>query len=351
MNGQTGIDLFAGAGGSTLGLKKAGVEVRLAIEADRDAAATYSANFPKVELLPELIEANTPADIRRRAKLGATRLTILSACPPCQGFSTLGVCDSNDRRNDYVSTVGAFAAELQPEALILENVPGIEHDARCAALKNILSDLGYGVGSWILDASAFCVPQRRRRFVLLAVHGLLDDEVTDPRKSYRCTRRSQHPHTVRDVLEFVGPLKADDPLHRLRDMGNDTLERIRAIPDDGGSRWDLPEALQLPCHQRLTTRSAGNIYGRMRWDDKAPTMTTRCTTPSCGRFLHPSEDRPITLREAAAFQTFPRTHKWNGGVMSVARQIGNAVPVRLAYFLTKHALRLIAQAQEREIPA
>ncbi|MCH7811684.1 MAG: DNA cytosine methyltransferase [Chloroflexi bacterium] len=347
MEAVTAIDLFAGAGGSTLGLLRARCDVRLAVECDRDAVSTYRANFPSVELLPGLIESYTPTCIRRKAKLGSHGLGILSACPPCQGFSTLGACDREDERNDYVLTVGALVAELQPKALILENVPGLERDSRCSVLKDMLISLGYGIGSWVLDASEFCVPQRRRRFVLLAVRGLSDDEVVDPRKEYKCRKRPKHPHTVREVIESVGPLRANDPLHKARQLPADVLKRAKAIPHDGGSRWDLPQSLQLACHKRLNNRSAGNSYGRMRWDNVAPTMTTRCTTPACGRFLHPSEDRPITLREAAAFQTFPSTYKWKSGVMSVARQIGNAVPVRFAHVLALHTLGLIEHAQER----
>lgn len=345
MESQTAIDLFAGAGGSSLGLTLAGCDVRLAVECDDDAAATYGANFPGVRLLPELVESYTPKRLLAEAGLDGGALTILSACPPCQGFSTLGKCDPEDPRNDYVLMVGALTADLAPKALIIENVPGLHGDVRSSRLKAELRGRGYGTGLWVLNATEFCVPQRRRRYVLLAVLGLPDEQVADPRSGYQCSDWPEHPHTVREVLAPVGQPGSRDDLHRTRRLPADVLARIRAIPPDGGSRWDLPESLRLECHKRLKNRSAGNVYGRMAWDDSAPTMTTRCTTPACGRFLHPEEDRPITLREAAAFQTFPSTYEWKGGVMSVARQIGNAVPVRLAQALALHALRLISVAQ------
>ncbi|MCJ7509667.1 MAG: DNA cytosine methyltransferase [Dehalococcoidia bacterium] len=349
MDTRTSIDRFAGAGGATAGLFLAGCDIRLAVERDKDAAATYSANFPGVQLLSEAIETYTPSYILEKAGLQPGSLDILSACPPCQGFSTLGKCDPDDDRNDYVQTVEALVENLRPRALILENVPGLDHDPRSSRLKASLHSIGYGVGSWVLDATEFCVPQRRRRFVLIAVSGLTNDEIADPRSSYRCADWPDHPHTVRDILHALGPPTAGESLHAARNLPPPILRRVRAVPHDGGSRKDLPESLQLECHKRLSQRGAASVYGRMAWDEPAPTITTRCTTPACGRFLHPEQDRPITLREAAAFQTFPPTFCWKGGVMHIARQIGNAVPVRLAHLLTLHTIRLIRLAEGRSV--
>jgi len=343
----TAIDLFAGAGGATAGLLLAGCDVRLAVECDEDAVATYSANFAGVQVLPDLVESYTPSYILEKARLERGALDIISACPPCQGFSTLGKCDPDDERNDYVVRVGALVAELGPKALILENVSGLRRDERSSRLKHLLRSLGYGVNSWVIDATQLCVPQRRTRFVLIAVLGLTDDEVSDPRSNYRCSDWPRHPHTVRDVLEALRPLSRRDALHSARRLPPAVLERVRAIPHDGGSRQSLPEHLQLGCHKRLGDRGARSSYGRMAWDEPAPTITTRCTTPACGRFLHPEEDRPITLREAAAFQTFPPDFRWEGGVMAVARHIGNAVPVRLGHLLAVHTIRLIGLAEAR----
>ena len=119
-----------------------------------------------------------------------------------------------------------------------------------------------------------------------------------------------------------------------------TLERIRTVPI-GGGRLDLPPSLRLDCHERLETRSATSIYGRIDPSRPAPTMTTRCTTPSCGRFVHPSEDRGLTLREAALIQTFPPDYKFEGNYGEVERQIGNAVPVRMAEALGLAVARLL----------
>ena len=347
MDRPTAIDLFAGAGGTTAGLFLAGCDVRLAVECDKEAAATYSANFPRVRLLPKVIETYSPSYILQSARLQPGTLGIISACPPCQGFSTLGKRDPNDVRNDYALMVGALVEELRPRALILENVPGLDHDPRSSRLRALLRSRRYGVKSWVFDATQFCVPQRRKRFALIGVLGLSDEEISDPRPDYQCADWPPHPHTVRDVLDSLEPPNDGDALHVVRGLPPTILERVHAIPHDGGSRRALPESLQLGCHKRLGSRGAASVYGRMAWDQPSPTITTRCTTPACGRFLHPEEDRPITLREAAGFQTFQPTFRWKGGVMSIASQIGNAVPVRLAQVLAMHTVKLIALAEGR----
>ncbi len=347
MSRLSAIDVFAGAGGATAGLVLAGCDVRLAIESDEDAVATYRANFPSVPVVAKRIEEYTPSGILREAGVQRGELAILAACPPCQGFSSLGKGDRDDERNDYVKTVGELVDCLRPKAVLLENVPGVIGDGRYAELKALLSALGYGLGEWILDAADFCVPQRRKRLVMFAPRGLPDSAIRDPRLAYACAAWGSHPHTVRDVLRLVGPLNPQDRLHDGRKLPPNILARVRAIPRDGGSRRDLPPNLQLECHKRLKASGAGSVYGRMAWDQPAPTITTRCTTPACGRFLHPEEDRPITLREAAAFQTFSLGYRWRGGVQSIARQIGNAVPARLVHLLVEHARKLIELAEGR----
>lgn len=349
MDRITAIDLFAGAGGSTAGLVRAGCDVRLAVERDRSAAATYSANFPYVSLVPQAIEQYTADQILHQARLERGSLGIMSACPPCQGFSTLGNRNPGDDRNNYVNLVAALVEDLLPRAVIIENVPQLARDDRWSLLQDSLRRAGYGVNSWLVDAAAFCVPQRRRRLVLVAVLGLRDIDISDPRSTYNCEDWRRHPHTVRQVLQELGPPGDEDDLHRARKLPQQVLRRIKGIPPDGGSRCALPVRLQLECHKRMRYRHAANVYGRMRWDEPAPTMTTRCTTPACGRFLHPVDHRPVTLREAAAFQTFPPDFRWVGGAQSIARQIGNAVPVRLAHVLALHTLMLIELARARAL--
>ncbi|BBJ43388.1 hypothetical protein SSPO_061060 [Streptomyces antimycoticus] len=139
--------------------------------------------------------------------------------------------------------------------------------------------------------------------------------------------------SVRDVFsELEVQRRVNDPLNRHRNSSDKVRRRIEAIPV-GGGRFDLPEEHQLDCHKRLGTKHATASYGRIKWDAPAPTMTTRCTTPACGTFVHPEQNRGITLREAAALQTFPSDYDFEGDYGSIERQIGNAVPVRMASVL------------------
>ena len=334
------MDLFAGAGGSTQGLVDAGFRVLAAIEQDQDAADSLAANHPDVHVLPMDIGEVSPKGLRLKLGLDPFDLTLLTACPPCQGFSSLGVRDSDDKRNDLVAQVWRFTREFWPSAVLVENVPGLANDQRWAVLCRQLRTVGYRVESWMVDAADFGVPQRRRRLIALAVRQWKRPFPDDLRDLLPSQFHLEAPHAS-DAIAQAGPIDdSDDNWHRARTPTARVLERIRAIPA-GGNHFDLPESLQLACHKRLRRqgrKAATGPYGRIPLEGPAPTMTTRCTTVSCGRFIHPTEDRGISLREAALIQTFPPDYSFCGFHESVERQIGNAVPVRLA-----HALGLVVR--------
>lgn len=345
MGELTAIDLFAGAGGTARGLADAGFRVLAAVENDTDAARTFRENHPDVRVSEEDIRSVSPEDLRCSLNLERLDLTLLTACPPCQGFSTLGVRGRDDERNDLVRQVWRFAREFRPAAVLIENVPGLARDARWANLCRQLRAVGYGVHWWTVDAVDFGVPQRRRRLVAIAVRGSkkadlpgdLHDVLPPP-----FARPAPH---ASEVMARAGRIEESaDRIHRSRSPSPTVLERIRAIPE-GGNHSDLPERLQLGCHKRLRDRgrrSATGPYGRIRRTGPAPTMTTRCTTVSCGRFIHPTEDRGISLREAALLQSFPPDYRFVGTHESVERQIGNAVPVKLAEALGLAVRELLA---------
>jgi DNA (cytosine-5)-methyltransferase 1 len=328
---RSAVDLFAGAGGSTQGLKDASYEVVAAIELDSVASDTYAANHPEIELMREDICNVEPAALRRRLGLARKELGLLNACPPCQGFSTLGPGDAEDERNDLVTQVESFLAEFLPHAFILENVPGLQRDYRFTALLEKARSLNYAVKDYLVNATDFGVPQNRRRLIVLGIRS--GDENRFPEHPAALLPRHFHrtPEPLLRVLAQVGSLDAeDDPVHRARKSSPAVKRRISAIPVNG-DRFDLPESEQLSCHKSMgARRSATASYGRMKTDAPAPTLTTRCTTPACGRFVHPTEDRGISLREAALIQTFPRRYRFEGTYQQVEAQIGNAVPARLA---------------------
>lgn len=338
-------DLFAGAGGSTQGLIQANYRVLGAVEYDSACAETYRSNHREAELLEDDIRNVTPADLMAAMDIEPGELDLLNACPPCQGFSSLGPMDAEDERNELVSTVFPFIAEIEPKAFIIENVPGLARDKRMKELLAKARSAGYGVKAYELNATDFGVSQNRRRLIVIGVQGLQNEDLPEHPAELLPVSFDREPGRIVNVLAQAGPLKGTrDPLHRGRTATPEVAERIRLIPRNGG-RFDLPESHQLDCHKSLgSKRSAAAAYGRMRVDEPAPTLTTRCTTPACGRFLHPVQHRGITLREAALIQTFPKRYVFDGSYQSIEGQIGNAVPVRMAQGLAMAAGELLLRA-------
>lgn len=336
----TAIDLFAGAGGASRGLADAGFAVVAAVENDPNAAASYRVNHRDVMMFEQDITQLSPAELLASAALRDGGVTLVNACPPCQGFSSLGSGDADDPRNDLITDIWRFVSVLRPRAVIVENVPGIRWDERLAHLLRRARRAGYAARGYTLDAADFGVPQRRRRHLVVAVRRpvrpipmelseLLPDELPTDAVPVRA---------VFAVSAAIDP--RSDPHHVGRVLRAETADRVRAVPP-GGSRFDLPADKVLACHTRLDKRQATGPYGRMKLDKPAPTLTTRCTTVSCGSYIHPTEHRGITLREAALIQTFPAGYRFSGGYDSIERQIGNALPVRLAEYVGKAVKALL----------
>ena len=324
------IDLFSGCGGLSLGLKGAGFSVAAAVEIDRKAQETYSLNHPDVRLYAQDIRKLDPIDILLEAGMDVGELDLLAGCPPCQGFSRLRTKNKmtsvSDDRNDLVEDFLRFIEVMQPKTVMLENVPALANDARFLSMRGKLHTLGYQTIVHVLDAADYSVPQRRKRLIMLASRFHIPVLADKARKRV----------TVREALKGLSdPRNARDNLHSL---GENRTQKVRdliaLVPKDGGSRSDLPAKYQLDCHRR--SDGFGDVYGRIAWDEVAPTITSGCHNPSKGRFLHPGQDRTISLREAAIFQGFPRSYKFDigHGKESIALMIGNALPPP---FITAHA--------------
>ncbi|MFI5701847.1 DNA cytosine methyltransferase [Streptomyces xanthochromogenes] len=344
MSRPSAIDLFAGAGGATRGLRDAGFRVLAAVENDPEAAESYRRNHARVLLYEADIRNVSAERISEDVRLRRGDLDLLKACPPCQGFSTLANGEVDQARNDLVLDVARFVEKFLPKVLLLENVPGLKRDHRLPQLIAEVERLGYSFMVALLNATAFGVPQRRKRFILMGVRSDIRHlEPDSDLLNYLPSTFMTAPKTARQALAHLARhFKEDDPLRVHRQSSDAVLARISAIPV-GGNRFDLPEEHQLDCHRRLNSRSASGSYGRIRLDEPAPTMTTRCTTPACGSFVHPTENRGLTLREAATFQSFPVTYQFHGQYGSVERQIGNAVPVRMAKGLGLIARSILGQ--------
>lgn len=323
------IDLFSGCGGLTLGLKQAGFRIIGAVEIDPLAVETYKANHKRVVVWEKDITKIPAIEVMRRLKIKRGQLDLLAGCPPCQGFSTITTLNGRigkDERNDLIFQYLRFVRAMRPKAVMMENVPKLAKNWRSKKLLAELRKLGYKARHGILDAADYGVPQRRRRFILV---GGLGQEIP-----FGKTARKKI--TVRNAFDRLGKHRAKtDILHNLPEKrSDDVMKRIRATPKNGGSRLDLGEDHQLECHRKCS--GFKDVYGRMVWDTVSPTITGGCYNPSKGRFLHPTKNRAITLREAALLQSFPPNYFFSvkRGKSPVAQLIGNALPPE---FIRRHA--------------
>jgi DNA (cytosine-5)-methyltransferase 1 len=318
----TAIDLFSGCGGLSRGLKDAGFSVLAAVEFDGKAQATYKLNHAEVKLFSDDIRSVEPAAVLAEVGLEPGKLDLLAGCPPCQGFSRLRTRNQRiyekDDRNNLIADFLRFVEVMYPKTVMLENVPALGRDQRFTKMRNGLEALGYNAVVHVLDAADYRVPQRRKRLIMLA------SRVHTP--VIAATSKSKV--TVRQALKGLSaPSTSRDKLHAFPENRSQAVrDLIALIPKDGGSRSDLGEKHQLECHKRI--QGFHDVYGRMAWDDVAPTITSGCHNPSKGRFLHPSYNRTITLREAAILQGFPKSYKFDvcHGKEAIALMIGNALP-------------------------
>ena len=323
---RTVIDLFCGCGGLSLGLRRAGFQVVGAIDNDDLSVSTYGRNHKCTLLMENDIRSVDAHALMVELGLHAGELDLLAGCPPCQGFSTLRTLNGKRRidepMNDLIFEFVRFVRVLRPKALMMENVPALLEDERLRWVETELDDLGYKHHARILNAVEFGVPQRRRRMILLAGRDALPSFASPIR------RRLNVAGAIRNLLP---PEISTDPAHNYVVRRADrVMSTIRRIPKDGGSRADLPATEQLRCHRDFD--GFKDIYGRMAWNAPAPTITGGCINPSKGRFLHPEDDRAITLREAANLQGFPASYEFDlsRGRYPAAQMIGNAFPPRFA---------------------
>jgi len=337
------IDVFSGCGGTTQGLKDAGFRVIAAIDNDELAVETFRANHKRVKVWDEDIAKLKAQDILSHHGLKRGELDLLTGCPPCQAFSALPRLNGkrqvhNPASKDLMFQYLKLVRALFPKVVLIENVPRLLNDYRFKKFRKQLRKLGYKGRPKVFNAANFGVPQRRRRMVFIASRiGPIDYARPD----------TETKHTVKDAIKSLPrPGKSGDPLHDHRETRSAKVARIIAqIPKNGGSRKSLKR--QLKCHKDFD--GFKDVYGRMAWNKVSPTITSGCVNPSKGRFLHPTQNRSITLREAALLQSFPRDYEFSleRGKFAAALMIGNAFPPRL---VKPHArkIRLYIQATARD---
>ena len=338
------VELFAGGGGLAVGLELAGIRPVAAVEIEQHAAATFKANHPEVQVFRQDVREISGEAL---LELGDGKIDILAACPPCQGYSSLtSKWRRKDVRNELVSEVTRLAEEIQPTAIMLENVPGLAKKGwpLLSDLICRLEAIGYICRWGVLQVADYGVPQMRRRFVLLAGRGFPIElpPATHARDGLKGLERWR---TVRDAIGHMGTAitfsdsrKLGGPKvvnwHVTRQLTDTNRARLAAaVP--GGRGSDLPDELRPPCH-RQGYSGFSNVYGRLSWDAPSSTITAGCTTLSKGRFGHPSHDRTLSLREAALLQTFPPDYHFETEHFERACEIvGNALPCDFAAKLAR----------------
>ncbi len=342
------IDLFAGAGGFSFAAALAGFSVRLAVENDKHAAATLNENIGRFQSDPcktvnEDILDLDPRKLASESILGSEDCDLVLGGPPCQGFSTHRIRGAgvDDERNKLINTYFEFVEAFKPRAFLMENVPGMLWERHKNYLEEFYSNgetAGYHVMSpKVLDARDFGVPQRRKRVFIL---GIREDcmradfqwppEATHINPKHLTDERGLLPWS--DCSSAFGPVLEDDPNNVHMNHTAELVKAFASTPKNGGSRKDSNRL--LPCHKNHDGHK--DVYGRINPENPAPTMTTACINPSKGRFVHPTANHGITLRQAARIQTFPDDVVFQGGLIAAGKQIGNAVPVMLGVALLNH---------------
>jgi len=348
------LDLFAGAGGLTAGFKVASPRFKSvrAVEMDVAAAASYESTFGA-----GIVRAKSIQDWL--AEEDVPQVDVVVGGPPCQGFSTLGKQNVEDERNSLWFEYARTIRRANPKYFVVENVAAFAKSRQFEDFQAAVTSGGfledYDFDHWVLNAADYGAPQARKRAVLIGHHRDLPSsqmpQVThlgghvtvreafagipvDPDRDHEFGNRS----VEFDGQEMPGAHVRRD-LHFGRDYTRLSLDRFAAIPP-GGNRFNLPLDLKARCWVDHTSGS-GDVMGRLHWDKPSVTIRTEFFKPEKGRYLHPEAMRAITHYEAAVLQGFPEDHKFVGSKTSVARQIGNAVPIPLAAAIGRQIASLL----------
>ncbi len=328
------IDLFSGCGGLSYGFARARLprlryEVIGAIDIDPYACATYERMIGVRPLQGDVTSLLSEASLRAAKRTWGYRARaplLLIGGAPCQGFSAHRKKDPRlDDRNALLGTFGEIAVRLAADVVVMENVPEIldyKHWDAFDAWRRPLIEAGYTVRTQIYNLAEFGVPQERFRVIAVAARDWPYFAMPAPQ------RRPADFKTVRQAIAHLPPLKAGqrdrlDPMHVTSNHRPSTVDLIKLIPPDGGSRRALPASMRRNCW--IGVDGFRDVYGRLHWDKPSVAITARCRTPSCGRFVHPEQHRGLSVREAALLQGFPPNYIFEGPFDDLFKQVGNAV--------------------------
>ena len=346
-------DFFSGCGGASVGFRQAGILHALAVDSCPDAIGTFQKNFPGVPVINESIERVDAKRIQAHYSNGP-EVKLFCGCAPCQPFTKQKTNSkreiSTDERCGLLTHFAGIVHACLPELVFVENVPGLQHitmeeGGPFSSFLDRLRQDNYSLAFGVIAAQDYGAAQVRRRLVLVASKLgaiTLPEPTHGPKKSKRYL-------TVRDAIGNFPPVEHGTehpdmrryPNHRAAALSVLNLERIRHTGPHG--RRDWPPSLLPDCYAKKDNGKQYNghsdCYTRLAWNEPAPGLTTRCISYSNGRFGHPEQDRAITIREAARLQGFPNSFVFVGSLSSMARQIGNAVPVPVARAFGRHFVK------------
>lgn len=343
-------DLFSGCGGMSVGIDEAARALQLSVEhvlcadIDVEALATYERNFSPVHKIDSPIENHVDSALgarlsrkERDLKRALGRLDVVMGGPPCQGHSDLNNhTRREDPKNALFDRMARFAEVMEPAHVIIENVPGVRHDKAGVFDRTIeaMIRLGYSVDAGKVSALDVGVPQRRHRTVVVASRS---PHVSAGFLLHTVAAHLQKPRTVQWACEDLVDLEVRRPFDETTMPTAVSKSRIDWLFDN--DEYDLPDALRPDCH-RTKAHTYKSVYGRLWWQKPAWTITTGFTVMGQGRFLHPIRRRSITPHEAARLQFFPDFFDFGvSNRRGYAKQIGNAVPSKLAYVVALELLR------------
>ena len=336
------IDLFCGVGGLTAGLQKAGINVIAGIDIESKCKFPYEKNNHAKFINADLKKVKS-IDIEKLYPKD-TDIKVLAGCAPCQPFSSYSYryrgSDVTKNKMDLLDTFSRIVKDIKPDIVSMENVPQLAKEPIFNDFVMTLKKLNYKVNWHIVYAPQYGIPQKRKRLVLLA--GNTDIDLVSP-----LFNKDNYP-TVRDTIFKLPKIEAGatnktDPMHRSPKLTKLNIKRIKQSKP-GGTWHDWDEELLLKAYRKKSGKSYTSVYGRMQWDEPAPTITTKFYGYGNGRFGHPEQNRAISFREGAMLQTFPENylfffddHPISGKDLGI--MIGNAVPVKLGEAIGKSILK------------
>ncbi len=357
------FDFFSGCGGTSQGLRDAGMEIIAGIDIDKDAGKTFKRNFTNSTFLEGSIVDDQifeqVGSLLQEVKKGGEPI-LFTGCAPCQPFSQQNTTRRNDdERRTLLDYFANYIIEYTPDYIFIENVPGIQKkdNPKNKPFFNFLNTLEtidrdsngtkchYNYHFEVVKCLEYGIPQIRRRLVLIASK---HEKIIFPEKTHGPDTNHPEYEKVKDWISKYPSLEhgqeyTEIPNHRAGKLSEKNLERLKKLTSPGDSRDKWGEEEQLDCHKEYKGHT--DVYGRMHWDGPAKTLTTKCTSLSNGRYGHPFQHRAISVREAASLQTFPDSFIFEGSLQSMTRQVGNAVPPLLAQRFGEKIIQLHEEAK------